>query len=76
MILFNQIAERGVYMPNVSVKEKVLKAVQELPPDVTFEDTIEKLYFLYKVERGLQQADSGQKISHEEAKLRMKKWVE
>ncbi|TAL22564.1 MAG: hypothetical protein EPN94_10850 [Nitrospirae bacterium] len=63
-------------MPNVSVKEKVLKAVQELPSDVTFEDTIEKLYFLYKVERGLQQADSGQKISHEEAKLRMKKWLE
>ena len=76
MIIFNKIVERRFYMPNVSVKEKVLKAVQELPSDVTFEDTIEKLYFLYKVERGLQQADSGQKISREEAKLRMKKWVE
>jgi len=35
---------------------------------------LKKLYFLYKVEKGIQQADSGQKISHAEAKDRMKKW--
>ncbi|MEK6700541.1 MAG: hypothetical protein AABZ10_16035 [Nitrospirota bacterium] len=62
-------------MPAVSVKEKVLKAVQELPQEVTFEDAIEKLYFLSKVEKGLQQADEGRTVTHEEAKQRMQKWL-
>ena len=62
-------------MTEATVKEKVLKAIEELPQDITFEDTLEKLYFLYKVEKGIQQADAGQKISHDEAKGRMKKWL-
>ena len=62
-------------MPAGSVKEKVLKAVQELPQEVTFEDAIEKLYFLSKVEKGLQQADEGRTVTHEEAKQRMQKWL-
>lgn len=62
-------------MAKATVKEKVLRAIEELPQDITFEDTFEKLYFLYKVEKGIRQADSGQKISHEEAKVRMKKWL-
>ena len=57
-------------MAEATVKEKVLKAIEELPQDITFEDTLEKLYFLYKVEKGIQQADS-----HIEAKDRMKKWL-
>ncbi len=62
-------------MAESTVKERVLKAIKELPPDITFEDTLEELYFLYKVEKGIQQTDSGQKISHDEAKDRMKKWL-
>ncbi|NIR50447.1 hypothetical protein GWO43_18235 [candidate division KSB1 bacterium] len=58
-----------------TVKEKVLKAVQALPDESSFEDVMERVYFLYKVEKGLQQADSGETVSHEEAKLRMKKWL-
>jgi hypothetical protein len=59
----------------VTTKEQVLKAIQELPPDATFEDAMERLYLLYKVERGIKQADAGQKISQEEAKKRMNKWL-
>jgi len=55
----------------ISVKEKMLKAIQELPQEVTFEEVMEKLYFLYKIEKGLKQA-----VSHEDAKQRMKKWLE
>lgn len=60
----------------ISVKEKMLKAIQELPQEVTFEEVMEKLYFLYKIEKGLKQADAGQKISHEDVKQQMKKWLE
>jgi hypothetical protein len=59
----------------VTTKEQVLKAIQELPQDATVEDAMEQLYLLYKVERGIKQADAGQKISQEEAKKRMKKWL-
>jgi len=59
-----------------TVKEKVLKAVQGFPKDVTFEQAMEELYFLYKVDKGLKQAEAGQKLSHKEAKVRMKKWLD
>lgn len=32
---------------------------------------MERLYFLSKVERGVEQADAGQVVSHEEAKRRL-----
>lgn len=59
----------------MTIKEQVLKAIQELPQDATLEDAMERLYLLYKVERGIKQADVGQKISQEEAKKRMNKWL-
>ena len=59
----------------VTIKEHVLKAIQELPDDATVEDAIDRLYFLYKVERGIAQADAGQKVSKEEARRRMAQWL-
>ncbi len=57
----------------MSTKDKVIKAIQELPPDASIEDAMEKLYLLYKIDRGIKQADSGQKVSQREAKKRMVK---
>lgn len=59
----------------MSTKDKVIKAIQELPPDASIEDAMEKLYLLYKIDRGIKQADSGQKVSQKEAKERMEKWL-
>lgn len=61
-------------MAEVTIKEKVLKAVEELPSTVTYEDVMERLYMLYKVEQGLRQIDAGQGIPHEDAKKQIKKW--
>ena len=52
-------------------KEKVLKAVRDLPDDASVEDAMERLYFLAKIEEGERQADAGQTVSHEEAKRRI-----
>jgi predicted transcriptional regulator len=57
-------------MSGPSIKQKVLDAVQQLPPDATIEDAMERLYFLAKVERGLADADAGRVASHEEVRLR------
>jgi hypothetical protein len=51
-------------MADSHVKRKILDAVQSLPEDVTFEDVIERVVFLAKVERGLAQADVGETVSH------------
>jgi predicted transcriptional regulator len=52
-------------------KERVLKAVRDLPDDASVEDAMERLYFLAKIEEGERQADAGQTVSHEEAKRRI-----
>jgi hypothetical protein len=58
-------------MPQPKVKERVLDAVRSLPEDATVEDTMERLYFLAKVEEGLRQADAGQTVDSEEARRRI-----
>ena len=59
----------------MTITEKVLQAVQNLPDDAAIEDAMERLLFMAKIERGLQQADEGQTISHDEVKERAAKWL-
>jgi len=53
----------------------MIRVIQGLPEDATVEDAMERLYLLYKVERGIVQADAGQKVSQEEARQRMAGWL-
>ena len=48
-------------------------SIKQLPPDATVEDAIERLYFLAKVERGIAQADAGETLPHEAARIRLLK---
>ena len=57
----------------MTTKEQVLQVVQDLPDDVSIEDTMERLLFLAKIERGVHQADAGQTIPHAQVKERMAK---
>ena len=59
----------------MTIKEKMLHAVEDLPEDATYEDAMERLLFLAKVERGLQQADAGSTVSHTEVRDKMAKWL-
>jgi len=59
----------------ITEKQNILKTVQSLPENTSIEEVMEKLYFLLKVEKGCQQADSGKTVSHAEAVKRMKKWL-
>jgi hypothetical protein len=59
----------------MTTKEQILNAIQALPDDATVEDAMERLYLLYKVERGIAQAEAGQKVSQEEARRRMARWL-
>ena len=61
-------------MPDVNVKDRVRRAIEEMPDDVSFEDVIERIFILQKVERGRQQIAAGEGIPHEEARRQMKRW--
>ena len=56
-------------METTQTKSEIVRAIQELPEDATVEDAMERLYFLAKVERGLEQSE-GETISHDEIKAR------
>ena len=59
----------------MQAKQQMLKAIEELPDDASVEDALERLYLLYKIERGLKQADNGALVTQEEARQRMAKWL-
>ena len=59
----------------MTITEKVLQAVENLPDDAPIEEAMERLLFMAKIERGLQEADAGQTISHDEVKERAAKWL-
>jgi predicted transcriptional regulator len=58
-------------MSGSTAKQKVLEAMERLPPDATVEDAIERLVLLAKIEQGLAQLDAGQGVEHSEAKRRL-----
>ncbi|PYU96015.1 MAG: hypothetical protein DMG25_02890 [Acidobacteria bacterium] len=58
----------------METKQQILKAIEDLPDDAGVEDALDRLYLLYKVERGLRQADQGELLTQEELRERMAKW--
>lgn len=55
-----------------SEKQNILRTVKNLPEDTSIEEAMERLFLLFKVEKGCKQADSGKTVSHAEAEKRMK----
>ena len=56
-------------------KQRMLKAIEALPEDANVEDALERLYLLYKIDKGIEQADAGRLIGQDEARQRMAKWL-
>jgi predicted transcriptional regulator len=57
-------------MSESSAKTKVLETLSQLPSNATVEEAMERLYFLAKIERGMEQAESGRTVAHDEVKRR------
>ena len=58
-----------------SVKQNAIKVIEQLPDESTFEDIMEQLLFMQKVEEGLEDIRQGRVISHEDVKKRLSKWL-
>ena len=59
----------------MEAKQQMLKVIEELPDDAGVEEALDRLYLLYKVERGLRQADRGELLTQEEVRERLAKWL-
>jgi len=55
-------------MPVETAKQRAIEALRTLPDHATFEDAIERLVFLAKIEAGLDELDAGKGIPHDEVK--------
>jgi hypothetical protein len=55
-------------------REKALETVNEFPTEFDLEELIERLVFVEKVEKGLQQVEEGKTVSHQQVKEMVKKW--
>jgi predicted transcriptional regulator len=59
----------------VATKEQMIEAIQDLPADASYEDAIERLFLLYKIEQGLADIEAGRTFTQEEARQRMAQWL-
>jgi hypothetical protein len=55
-------------------RDKAMETVKELPQEFDLEELIERLVFVDKVEKGLEQIKGGKTIPHEQVKDMVKKW--
>ena len=56
-------------------KEEVLKTVNDLPGEFSFEDILDRLMLLNKIDIGLEQSNNDETLSTKEAEESLAKWL-
>jgi len=57
------------------IKEQVINTIKKLPDEITFDEIIDEIIFLNKVQTGLEQSEKNQTVSTEDAKKKLEKWL-
>jgi predicted transcriptional regulator len=58
-------------MSTQTIRDRILEAFHDLPSNATYDDAIERLVFLAKIDAGLVELDAGEGIPHDEVKRRL-----
>jgi hypothetical protein len=58
----------------VSVKDQMIKVINDQPEDSSYDDILRELVFRRMIERGLEDSRAGRGITHEELEQRIKSW--
>ena len=58
-------------MAQATTRQRILDALKNLPEETTYDDAIERLLFLAKLEEGIQASDEGRVVPHDEVKRRL-----
>ncbi|MGM0587589.1 MAG: hypothetical protein ACQETE_04170 [Bacteroidota bacterium] len=61
-------------MAGTSIKKRVLDSIKELPDEASYDDIMERVYILQKIQTGLDQAEKGNLVEHEEVKKKIEEW--
>ncbi len=56
-------------------KDNVIKTLSNFPDSFTLDELVDKLIFMDKVERGLDQSINNKVYTQDEAKNRLEKWL-
>jgi hypothetical protein len=56
-------------------KERLREAVEDLPDSFSLDELIERLILLESFEKGREQYEQGNALSHEEVGKRLEKWL-
>ena len=59
----------------MTTKEVVIKSIQELPEEATWEDIQERISFVVGVRKGLRELDEGKGIPHERIREEFSEWL-
>jgi len=59
----------------MTAKQKAIEAIQELPDDCSLDEIADRLEFLAAIQKGLDQLDRGEGISHAEIKRQLASWL-
>ena len=59
----------------MNVNEELLRLIHQIPEDASIEEALERLHLLYEIQRGIDQADAGETVPHEQARRRMAHWL-
>ena len=59
----------------MSVKQRVLQAIQRLPDDINYRDVTDEIAFLAAVEEAERDIEQGRTISNEQMKDRIAEWT-
>ena len=71
------IADRWLawYISNMSQKELVIEAIQELPDDASMEQITDRVDFIAAIQKGIDDIDRGNVIPHKEVKKQLAAWL-
>jgi predicted transcriptional regulator len=59
----------------MTVKEQVLDVITKMPDDSTLDDIGYRLYVIESVQKGLDELDRGEYLTHDQTREKLQKWL-
>jgi hypothetical protein len=56
-------------------KTQLYKTIEEMPEEFSFDDFLDKILLIQKIELGIEQSDNSETFNTEEAKEQLAKWL-
>jgi hypothetical protein len=61
-------------MELLSIKDKLIEVTENINSETTIDDIMERMFLIYKIEKGLRQVNDGFVISQSELKNQVMEW--